>query len=105
MNESLVSLQTENALAAGRAAPSIPRGMNMEQARHVAEDFESFFLSQMLQPMFAGIDADEPFGGGQAEEMWRSLQLDEMGKSFARQGGVGIADMVLREMIKLQEGQ
>ena len=36
--------------------------------------------------------------------MWRSLEVDEFGKAFAKAGGVGIADMVVRQMIQLQEG-
>jgi len=105
MSDSLLALQAENALAAGRRTPTVGRGMNLVRAREAAQDFEAFFLGQMLQPMFADLDAEEPFGGGAAESMWRSLLVDEYGKAFARQGGVGIADMVLREMIKMQEGQ
>jgi len=79
--------------------------MNITRARQAAEDFEAFFLSQMMQPMFSELHSEEPFGGGQAEKMWRSLQIDEMGKAFAKTGGVGIADMVFQEMIKMQEVQ
>jgi Rod binding domain-containing protein len=101
----LMTLQTQNALAAGRQAPTMARGMNVAKARQASQDFEAFFLGQMLQPMFAGIETDETFGGGEAESMWRSFQVDEYGKAFARHGGIGIADMVFREMIKMQEGK
>jgi hypothetical protein len=30
--------------------------------------------------------------------------VDEYGKAFARAGGIGIADAVLREILKMQEG-
>lgn len=105
MTDGFLALQAENALAAGRHPPTLGRGMNLAKAREVAQDFEAFFLGQMLQPMFADLDPEEPFGGGAAESMWRSLQVDEYGKAFAGKGGIGIADMVLREMIKMQEGQ
>lgn len=105
MTDASLALQAQNALAAGRTAPSLSRGADLTRARQTAEDFESFFLSQMLQPMFSELEAEEPFGGGQAEKMWRSLQVDEMGKAFAKTGGVGIADMVFREIIKMQEVQ
>ena len=100
----LMTLQTQNALAAGRQTPSVARGMNVAKARQASQDFEAMFLSQMLQPMFANIGTEDgPTGGGQAESMWRSFQVDEYGKAFARSGGIGIADMVFREMIKMQE--
>jgi hypothetical protein len=35
--------------------------------------------------------------------MWRSLQVVEYGKAIAQKGGIGIADSVFREMLKLQE--
>ena len=105
MTDSILAMQAGNAMAAGRQAPTIARGMNLAKAREAAQDFEAFFLSQMLQPMFADLDTEEPFGGGEAESMWRTLQVDEYGKAFARKGGIGIADMVLREMIKMQEGK
>jgi hypothetical protein len=53
--------------------------------------------------MFAGVNADPVFGGGSGETVFRSLMLQEYGKVAARSGGVGIADSVYREMIRLQE--
>lgn len=80
-------------------------GGNIQQIRKVAEDFEAVFLSQMLKPMFANLGAEKPFGGGSGEDMWRSLQVDEFGKAVSRKGGIGIADNIFREMLKLQEAQ
>ena len=57
----------------------------------------------MLKPMFANLGAEKPFGGGTGEDMWRSLQVVEYGKAIAQKGGIGIADSVFREMLKLQE--
>ena len=74
-----------------------------KQARKVANDFEAVFLSQMLKPMFEGIKPEAPFGGGNSEAMWRSMQIEEYGKAITKAGGIGIADSVYREMIKLQE--
>ena len=54
--------------------------------------------------MFATVRTDGPFGGGFSEDMWRSLQVDEYGKAIARSGGIGIADAVLRQILKMQEG-
>ncbi len=86
-----------------RAAPRIPRGATPEEVRKVAEDFESFFVSQMFQHMFSGIETDGPFGGGHGEKIFRSLLIDEYGKVIGRQGGLGIADAVERDLLQLQE--
>ncbi len=102
MIDTTFALQAHAALNAAKAPPAVGKNLNVEQARRVSQDFEAFFLGQMLQPMFSGIKAEEPFDGGPAEEIWRSMQVDEYGKAIARNGGVGIADAVFREIIKLQ---
>ena len=61
------------------------------------------FVSQMLGQMFSGIPTDGPFGGGQGEEMFRSLMIDEYGKQIEAQGGLGLSDSVQRELLKMQE--
>jgi Rod binding domain-containing protein len=57
----------------------------------------------MLGQMFEGISTDGPFGGGQGEQMFRSLMMDAYGKEIAKQGGIGIANSVTRELLKHQE--
>lgn len=84
--------------------PSTPRVVP-ERMRQTAEDFEASFVAQMLRPMFEGISTDAPFGGGEAEATWRGFLLDEMGKQVARSGGIGLADQVVSQMLKLQEMQ
>lgn len=76
---------------------------NVAKAKQAAQDFEAVFISQMMGQMFAGISADGPFGGGQGEEMFRSLMVDEYGKQIAAQGGIGLADSVTKSLLKHQE--
>jgi Rod binding domain-containing protein len=87
---------------ANRASP-LDGNIAHKDAREAAESFEAFFISQMLADMFAGIETDPLFGGGPGETVFRSLMIDEYGKSVASTGGVGIADSVLREIVRLQE--
>lgn len=72
-------------------------------AKKTAEQFEGIFITQFLGQMFAGIKSDGPFGGGQGEEMFRSLMMDEYGKQIAAQGGFGLSAAVTRELLKTQE--
>jgi len=53
--------------------------------------------------MFSGISTDGPFGGGQGEEMFRSLLMDEYGKQVETQGGFGLSAAIQRELLKTQE--
>jgi flagellar protein FlgJ len=59
----------------------------------------------MLRPMFQNIEASAPFGGGAGEKIYRDMQVDEYGKALSRSGGIGLADSIMREMIKMQEGK
>ncbi|WP_041373434.1 rod-binding protein [Phenylobacterium zucineum] len=70
--------------------------------RDAAEKFEAQFLAIMLQPMFEGTQVEAPFGGGPGEDMFRSLMTEAMGKQMASAGGIGLADTVQREMLKMQ---
>lgn len=102
-----LNLQMDANIALGaaqaKALPHVPKTQNLEKLRETAQEFEAVFLSQMMKPMFEGIQADDMFGGGQAEDMYRSLMMDEYGKSIAKSGGIGIADNVMREMLRMQE--
>jgi peptidoglycan hydrolase FlgJ len=73
--------------------------------RRTAEDFEAAFLTQMLKPMFEGLSTQAPFGGGEAEGTWRSFLIEAMAKQTVRAGGIGLADTVTAEMIRMQERQ
>jgi flagellar protein FlgJ len=73
-----------------------------QQAEEVARDFERMFIAEMLQPMFAGLETDGPFGGGSAEEAFRPMLIDHYAQSVAAGGGIGVADAVLKEILKLQ---
>ncbi|MBL4691838.1 MAG: rod-binding protein [Magnetovibrio sp.] len=96
-------LNAQASLNTGRALPTINKTASLQKIKETAEDFEAVFISQMLKPMFEGIKSDTMFGGGQAEDMWRSQMMDEYGKTIAKSGGIGIAKAVMGEMLKLQE--
>lgn len=104
------SLSTLTATTAQMAqtAPKLPLtgdAKNAAARQQAAEDFEAVFISQMLMPMLNTVEVDPMFGGGHAEETWRGILAEETGKEMARAGGIGIADMVAKEMLKLQEAQ
>ena len=68
----------------------------------LGEEFESMVLSQLLAPMFEGLETDGPFGGGHGEEAMRSFYVGAMADQMAKRGGVGISSMMQKELLKLQ---
>ncbi len=87
---------------AALAASAKASKANVEKAKAAAQDFEAVFLNTMFQQMFSNI-GQGPFGGGPAAGVWRSLLTDEYAKSFAKAGGIGIADQVQRMLLAQQE--
>lgn len=96
------STSAKLAASAGRAQLAARSG-DSRAAREAAVEFEAVFLSEMLSPVFEDLETDGLFGGGSGERIYRSLLVQEIGRSMARAGGVGIADAVQREIMKLQE--
>ncbi len=83
-------------------APHLSRlgsGGNIDKT---AKDFEGMFMSQMLQPMFEGMNVDKTFGGGNGEKIMRGMLVQEYGKIASKGTHLGIADAVKSEMIRAQ---
>jgi Rod binding domain-containing protein len=94
-------------LAASAPKPINARAGSPEKARELGKKFEAMFMTQMLNHMFSGVDAEKSyFGGGHAEAMFRPMLNDEYGKMVASRGkGIGLADQVARVMLSHQEVQ
>jgi peptidoglycan hydrolase FlgJ len=94
-----------DALTNSMSTVKSPGPGNEAKARAAAQDFEAVFLNSMFQHMFTGVDGDGPFGGNGASGVWRSMLTDEYAKSFAKAGGIGIANQVYRTLIAQQEAR
>ena len=97
-------LNGQSAYGANTVALARAHGTSRNDPRVAAKEFESVFIATMLNSMSSGIEADAPFGGGAGEETWRGMMNEEIAKSVAAAGGVGISDAIYRELIALQEG-
>ena len=86
-----------------RPASTAPAaGRRPEDVARTAEAFEAMFLSSMLGVMFKGVEAEAPFSGGPGEDAFKSFLNDAMARSMAKAGGIGLADGLKRELLKLQ---
>ena len=103
-----VSPLTTRPATLGLAMPAVSGGKTatdiQTKARTNAVDFEAVFLNSMFSQMFTAIEGEGPFGGGNnGAGVWRSFLSEEYSKSFAKAGGIGIADHVYRSLIAQQE--
>lgn len=84
------------------ASPPKPTASEAK-ADAAAKEYESVFISQFLGSMFSGIKTDGIMGGGQGEEMFRSLMVDQYAKGIQQRGGFGIAAHMKAELLKHQQ--
>lgn len=89
--------------AKANVLPAAMDAAQQKKLRDTAQDFEAFFIGQMMEHMMAGIESDPMFGGGHGEQMWRSMLNQEYGKELAKSNKLGIADHVMRGMLMAQE--
>ncbi|MBL4616977.1 MAG: rod-binding protein [Robiginitomaculum sp.] len=84
-------------------APGTSHVRTEAEAERVAKEFEGFFLSQMLASMFTGLgDGDGEFGGGAGEKAFSGMLHEEYAKVFSAQGGIGLADNLKMEILRMQ---
>lgn len=97
----MTTIQNSKASSVHRLKSS--KAISPERINEVAQDFEAEFISQMLGSMFTTLDSKDSLGGSDEEGQYQSLLMNEYGKLIARTGGIGVADQVKREMLRMQE--
>jgi peptidoglycan hydrolase FlgJ len=91
------------ATAAAQAARPLPKvdPKNLETAKA----FEAVFLGQMTQLMLESVQQEGEFNGGAGEEMFRGVLAEKLGTEMANRGGIGLAPVVLDQILKLQQAK
>lgn len=94
----LASLQVANArLQAQAEAAASPA------AKKAAKEFEAVFLTQTIEEMLKSVRVGD-FGGGSAEETWRSFLARAYADELAGQNSTGIARSVLSTISAYEKG-
>lgn len=71
------------------------------EIERVAREYEEVAVNKMLQQLNEGVKPDPIFGGGHAEEIYRDMLIAEHAKILAKSGGIGIAESIKKDMIKI----
>ena len=90
-------------VSAAPGLPLDPAPATPGKTKNAAREFESLLIGQLLQPMFETVEVDPLTGGGQGEQMVRSLLVDEYGKLMTASGGIGLSQSINAEILKIQE--
>ncbi len=75
-----------------------PDALEEQRMREACEGFEAIFIQQMWQEMRASLPQDGLMHS-QEEEFWQGMYDEELAKSMAAEGGIGLADMMMQQMM------
>jgi flagellar protein FlgJ len=89
--------------SAGTPATGAGSDRRQTEMRQAAQAFEAIFLRQMLGSMRQAKLADDVFGSS-ATDQFRDMADGELANSMARQGGFGIADMLVNQFTRRSGG-
>lgn len=92
-NEAAMRSQTIQNLAKGTQDDEQKR----KKLRDACEGFEAVFIQQMWQQMRATLPKDGLMSSKE-EEFWQGMYDQELGKSMASAGGIGLADMMMEQL-------
>jgi len=71
-----------------------------ERLKKACSDFESIFIHQVLKSMRQTVPQTGFFGEGPEKEIFQSFFDQELSKSLAQQGGLGLGNRLYRQMMK-----
>lgn len=75
------------------------------KAKKQADDFETVFLEQVTERLFATPEGTEgPLGeSGAGAGIFKSQLTQQYAKQIQRAGGIGLSDQIFRDLIQVQE--
>jgi flagellar protein FlgJ len=89
----------KSASSPGFQAPKLDK----EKLKKACGEIESLFISQMLQFMRRTIPQSGLLGNGPGKDIYETLFDQELSKSLAKKGGMGLGNMIYKQMIKREE--
>ena len=89
-----------HATSPGASAASSPLATKL---RGQAQELEGVFLNTLVKEMFASIGKQKGFNGGFAEETWRGMQAEQYAGELAQNGGIGLADALVSDLLAVQQ--
>ena len=66
--------------------------------RDASVQLEAIALKMLYTEMWKTVPKDELFGDDNAMEIWRDMYNEELTKQIAQDGGIGLADLIYRQL-------
>ena len=78
------------------------RSKNNKQLKALSQQFESIFVHQLLKSMRSTVQKSGLFGS-HATQMYESIHDEEMANLLTEQKGIGLAEVIYRDLARLEE--
>lgn len=97
VQEQELQARLREAQNARRAINSGPAPDKAQKLREACEGFEALFIQKMWEGMRASLPQDGLMHS-RDEKFWQGMYDQELGKSMAKAGGIGLADMMVGQL-------
>jgi Rod binding domain-containing protein len=77
--------------------------LDREKLKKACTEFESLMIFQMMKSMRQSSPQNGFLGMGPGQDIYQNLFDQEMSKSLARRGGLGIGEKIYRQMMQRME--
>jgi flagellar protein FlgJ len=77
--------------------------LDEEKLKKACMEIESLFISHLLQFMRRTIPQSGFLGNGSGKDIYQNLFDQELGKSLAKGGSMGLGKMIYKQMIRQEE--
>ena len=77
--------------------------VDREKLKKACADFEALLLARMLKLMRQSIPQNGLLGSSPGTEVYQSLMDQELAKSMSQRGGVGLGEVLYRQVLQREE--
>lgn len=87
------------------APASLPgqKKVDREKLKKACTDFEALFMTRILRAMRQTVPPGGFLGNSPGKEIYQGLMDQELAKSMSRRGGIGLGEMLYRQVIQREE--
>lgn len=82
----------------GHVVNEAASGKNDKELKEACKGFEAMFLGMMYKAMRQTVPEDKLFGESNGQKIFQDMRDEELMKSVAETGGIGLADMMYRQL-------
>lgn len=89
--------------ALSKTPPKSPPGRDPQKIKEAAQQFEAIYIQQVFKEMRKTVPDDGLIERSNADDVYIQLQDAEAAKVMAQQGGIGLADQMLKQLLNIDE--